>query len=499
MIISPSGVQRTPIATPAMNECWFPTPSPSPMIRLPPQPPLSEPDDDQDGSESAAGSADSLLTAPVSPELLWKVCQPHLNEMFQALQHVLHHELQMRLEHAASKAQTSPQDRPAESKSFGTLNAMPSSSAGCEADVDETPFTCLFGSKTTMGPMSPIAGLVEPVQEEEVHNIWAPGGASPCWSPRPSLRVPSGGEASDSAGNFPQKVVGGMALRGAQLGVHLREPPGSLSKQSSPSTRDSEPPLAQPLQHARFRGSPSKQSSPSTLDSEPFAAGGAAASAVAEAGGAVSSARDADTSKQSVLGEVGKGAFAAALAGGQKPMFLVREQAARNATMSPLVPTTEPARHSPVLPTTDPEVTDIYDVTPSHFSRRRPEPRIEHRGSASSSAGGTPTAEKSVMVCRHWKSKGMCKLGNSCKFLHPDHKRGSGMAAVGSLPQRGGEGGAGTDEASPEEAGGRSRRAGRTRRGRPMSTFPSAPVSAAMVPGLVSFGTAAPPSEAATG
>merc|ERR1719240_627321 len=34
-------------------------------------------------------------------------------------------------------------------------------------------------------------------------------------------------------------------------------------------------------------------------------------------------------------------------------------------------------------------------------------------------------AEKSVMVCRHWKSKGWCRLEASCKFLHPEHKRGS--------------------------------------------------------------------------
>jgi hypothetical protein len=29
------------------------------------------------------------------------------------------------------------------------------------------------------------------------------------------------------------------------------------------------------------------------------------------------------------------------------------------------------------------------------------------------------------MVCKHWKSKGWCRLGSSCKFLHPEHKRGA--------------------------------------------------------------------------
>lgn len=34
--------------------------------------------------------------------------------------------------------------------------------------------------------------------------------------------------------------------------------------------------------------------------------------------------------------------------------------------------------------------------------------------------------EKSTMVCRHWKSKGWCRMGSNCKFLHPEHKRGVG-------------------------------------------------------------------------
>jgi len=33
-------------------------------------------------------------------------------------------------------------------------------------------------------------------------------------------------------------------------------------------------------------------------------------------------------------------------------------------------------------------------------------------------------ADRSSMVCRHWKSKGWCRLESNCKFLHPEHKRG---------------------------------------------------------------------------
>jgi len=32
--------------------------------------------------------------------------------------------------------------------------------------------------------------------------------------------------------------------------------------------------------------------------------------------------------------------------------------------------------------------------------------------------------DRSPMVCRHWKSKGWCRLESNCKFLHPEHKRG---------------------------------------------------------------------------
>jgi len=31
-------------------------------------------------------------------------------------------------------------------------------------------------------------------------------------------------------------------------------------------------------------------------------------------------------------------------------------------------------------------------------------------------------------VCRHWKSKGWCRMESNCKFLHPEHKRGVGAS-----------------------------------------------------------------------
>jgi len=54
--------------------------------------------------------------------------------------------------------------------------------------------------------------------------------------------------------------------------------------------------------------------------------------------------------------------------------------------------------------------------------------------------------EKAIMVCRHWKAKGHCRMEAECKFLHPEHKRGIGLqveaegmdlgnALVGALPK----------------------------------------------------------------
>jgi len=44
-------------------------------------------------------------------------------------------------------------------------------------------------------------------------------------------------------------------------------------------------------------------------------------------------------------------------------------------------------------------------------------------------AQGIPV-KHSTMVCHHWKSKGWCRLGTDCKFMHPEHKQGVGSGCV---------------------------------------------------------------------
>lgn len=44
--------------------------------------------------------------------------------------------------------------------------------------------------------------------------------------------------------------------------------------------------------------------------------------------------------------------------------------------------------------------------------------------SKSDDSESTSDAERSIMVCRHWKTKGWCRLESKCKFLHPEEKCG---------------------------------------------------------------------------
>jgi len=46
-------------------------------------------------------------------------------------------------------------------------------------------------------------------------------------------------------------------------------------------------------------------------------------------------------------------------------------------------------------------------------------------------AGATDApAPQDLTVCRHWKNRGWCRYRETCKFQHPDHERGAGIAAA---------------------------------------------------------------------
>jgi len=60
-------------------------------------------------------------------------------------------------------------------------------------------------------------------------------------------------------------------------------------------------------------------------------------------------------------------------------------------------------------------------------------------GEAKSSSAGVESDpasdfEKNAMICRHWTTKGWCKLEDNCKFLHPESKRGEATFAAQKGP-----------------------------------------------------------------
>jgi len=71
----------------------------------------------------------------------------------------------------------------------------------------------------------------------------------------------------------------------------------------------------------------------------------------------------------------------------------------------------------------------------------------------------TSDVERSIMVCRHWKSKGFCRLESKCKFLHPAHKCGIGAPATGGRLDTTGTEGA----MPPTDSAGRRKRGGKNR------------------------------------
>mmetsp|Transcript_138027 Transcript_138027/g.428982 ORF Transcript_138027/g.428982 Transcript_138027/m.428982 type:complete len:364 (-) Transcript_138027:27-1118(-) len=56
-------------------------------------------------------------------------------------------------------------------------------------------------------------------------------------------------------------------------------------------------------------------------------------------------------------------------------------------------------------------------------------------GAAESPPSGSSQASpaQQTLVCCHWKNKGWCRYQDSCKFLHPAHKRGVGAKSPAAL------------------------------------------------------------------
>lgn len=187
-------------------------------------------------------------------------------------------------------------------------------------------------------------------------------------------------------------------------------------------------------------------------------------------------------------------------------------------TVSPLVPTIDPSRFSPLLSATETgklagidewQECSTASAAVCFGTLMATSIPASSTGLALGSLQGMSVsspdqADKVVMVCRHWKSKGYCRRAEECKFLHPDHKRGTTSVRLGNSSNVNGASGTGQVGASTAEGtdlaveGGapgssRTRRAGRRSRRGGSGVSQVSVDAVAVTPGLVSTGTTQAP------
>mmetsp|Transcript_43971 Transcript_43971/g.121667 ORF Transcript_43971/g.121667 Transcript_43971/m.121667 type:complete len:478 (+) Transcript_43971:79-1512(+) len=458
--------------TPAMLQGglapWGPTPSPSPLIREPAPnaidegycgsstgKTLSEPTPEQKWPEPAEG-------AVFTKELLLEICAPYIEKMLQALCHAV----EVRFERLGAKLEADPEDEaPAAAGEEGEDEEADDTVAktGTMPAATNDPFRSLFdrapssmsrrqqhfrllGGKTT---------LEAPLQE-------VPEGPSPCPSPVVSVTQ------TQVKADF----------------MSFTQPAGATSSRCNSPT-GCEVPSQQQI-------------------------GGN----VAQENAAVNNAK-ASVATTGAIGQV-------ALQGldqNVQPLYLTwgQQNPGTDHQLSPAP--------SPLMPTTTPQPPNLGAfVLGFGMQGAGQEPTAgdstatgQAVGAAGTSPAGvtTPVAsassgDKSVMVCRHWKSKGWCRMEADCKFLHPEHKRGTlGAAAAqkasaSSATPAIAEGGSpeGFDAARPlaagstaspanrgqsaSAAGKSSRQTRRSGRGRTTGRTPPAAVAVGLVPGPIS-------------
>jgi len=491
-----SGMISSPICTPMLlqNEPWaHPTPSPSPFLRVVPDP---GPDPD-----SPEPNGDSWLP----PDKLWTVCRPFIQLMLEAL----HQEIEAQLRGAATRAQE-------------VTSASSASPATPEHDVE---FDGASAFSSLLKPSGGGHGKVPVVEEEEClseddvdqpHPMTAFG----CLMGNSGLgsgmsATPADCETPQSLGRSTSTVsapaaVGGWSALAADLGDNgmTDEEESSLLKGPSSQQRIEASAIA-PVPVGRVHSSTREPTSPSTQGPE--------------------------SSRQVLLSTVSAqnvAAVAGAVATTSTAQVATFGQASPQQQQPQLQPQPQPQPQPQLLQAGLLEERHSPAASSSTQTAGTPNPAVMEALVAARAAGSPsailsttpaeappgPGAEKSVMVCRHWKSKGWCRLGNDCKFLHPEHKRGSGIVprrSVGAgataagmafalgddIPHEGpgDSAGASAEASGPMDAGGgvsRVRRGGKkNRRSSGSDGAVAVPVigAVAMVPGLVSSG---PPTSA---
>eukprot|EP00929_Paragymnodinium_shiwhaense_P008920 TRINITY_DN112909_c0_g1_i1.p1 TRINITY_DN112909_c0_g1~~TRINITY_DN112909_c0_g1_i1.p1 ORF type:complete len:518 (+),score=71.71 TRINITY_DN112909_c0_g1_i1:72-1625(+) len=427
-------VGLSPIATPAMLQGelapWGPTPSPSPLMRFPM--PIAEGSSSR-GASTANATPEDVGKSPmqgITQELLLSICSPFLEHMVQAL----YVAIEKQLEGGSVSGEEGSE------KGDSTPKADGKKPAGAQND----PFRSLFDSNAApnLGRRAPFTRKGAPPcdspLEEEPEEILSSDD-----SPLMPSTLPRKGSHTSSPADSALSSV--LKKGGPEKKETTRRPEERVAlSTASPHVTGREPGagLGRPGSKEAGRGDLTRGDRSAAAAREAAGAAAAAAAVAAaslDAAAAAGSKNDA-SSQPLYLAWSNPGVGADGRGAGQR-----WADQRLSPSISPMLPSTHPSgggvlTMSPVMPSTQPKgggmlLERLEEEGPSDTHA------VPSSGSGAlgfvDSAAAAAAAEKSVMVCRHWKSKGWCRLEDSCKFLHPQHKRGTGSSNAKETRQTG--------------------------------------------------------------
>lgn len=347
-----------------------PTPSPSMMMRHPDTGLL------QFGCSAAssfppalsaarppAGSNEDADSPPVSPvlqEKLWDVCMPFFQQMLLAVQLALQQEIQARVDRAMAEQRSAAASPPPSHVAPGRNNSNDTPAASDPASPKSSPFGALFNGAA------------------------APRGPGPNTS---AARSPD-------AGQVPFWVTRRFSGESA---------PGLLTSAGVPEAvqESDEDDGSDDDEDEEWREGVAK-TPPSSEDTQGSRQGSLAASGNVGKDWLPNLSSRLSQHSREVEREL------ADATGSNRPLYLAwSEEQPRGQQLTPTV--------SPVMPKLHPSAARQGPTTL---------PQAAAGEVSSDEEAGNPRGPKSAMVCRHWKSKGWCRLEDKCKFIHPEHKRG---------------------------------------------------------------------------
>lgn len=356
-----------------------PTPSPSMMMRHPDTgllqfgcsaassfpPSLS-------AARPPAGSNDDADSPPVSPvlqEKLWDVCMPFFQQMLLAVQLALQQEIQARVDRAMAEQRSAATSPPPSNVAPGRHISHEAPAAAVLASPKSNPFGALFNGAAVARGQGPNTSAARSSDAGQV----------PFWVTR----------------RFSGESAPGL-LTSAGVPEAVQE---SDEDDDGEDDEDEEDDIPSP----KWRDSASK--TPPSSEDTPGT--GSRQGSLAASGNTGKDWIPNLSSRMSHHNREVERELADAT-GSNRPLYLAwSEEQPWGQQLTPTV--------SPVMPKLHPSA-----------ARQGPTalPQAAAGEASSDEEAGNSRGSKSAMVCRHWKSKGWCRLEDKCKFIHPEHKRG---------------------------------------------------------------------------